>query len=149
MISVPLHKFYLPWLLALAAASREPLAPDAVLVLRFQGLELPALQLALAVAGVLMARPLAPRRNQERGVWRQLLITLIMLVVAVAWVTDSRPGVLFTFVVSIGLGFSGYALIELAGTEIETFIKRIFASATSLLPGKRSGDRVGDQEGEE
>ena len=128
-----LSHFYAPWSAALAAASVEPAVAPAVFTIRFEGLELPALQLALAIAGVLMARPLAPRRTQEKGALRQILVTAIMLVLAVAWVAESKPGVLFTFVVSIGLGFSGYALIELAGKEIENVIKRLFASVSDAI----------------
>jgi len=126
--------FYLPWLLAAAASAHVPAGAEGMMV-HFDGFEAPALQLVLAVAGVLMARPLAPRRTPPLGLFRQVLVTLIMLIAAAAWVADSRPGVLFTFVVAIGLGFSGYALIELAGREIEAFVKRVFAAATSALDG--------------
>lgn len=147
MIETPawhLSSFYAPWLLAVAASAgaEHPTLPRD-LVLNIQGVDVPVLQLALAVAGVLMARPLAPRREQERGLMRQVLVTVIMMIVAASWAVESRPGILFTFVVSIGLGFSGYALIELAGREIETVIKRIFAhvadSITSI--GGGAGDK--------
>lgn len=138
-----LSGFYLPWTAALTAAAAEgPATPG--LVLRFEGLELPVLQLALAVAGVLMARPLAPRRETERGWLRQLCVTAIMLIVAIAWVGEAQPGVLFTFVVSIGLGFSGYALVELAGREIENVIKRIFAQAAEMVGRMGPRDREND-----
>lgn len=131
--------FYLPWLAAAAASAHMPGAAD-VLLIRIDGYEVPVLQLVLGLAGVLMARPLAPRREPPLGLLKQVLVTVIMLIATAAWVADSRPGVLFTFVVSIGLGFSGYALIELAGREIEAFVKRIFSAATGLLdslPGKK------------
>lgn len=130
-----LPSFYLPWAAAAIAASTE--APiDTAHILHFEGLELPVLQMGLAIAGVLMARPLAPRRAAESGWVKHGLVTVIMLLIALAWVTESHPGLLYTFVVSIGLGFSGYALIELAGTQIETFIKRIFSSAAAGLGSK-------------
>ena len=125
--------FYLPWLAAAAVAAKLPPGPEDLLVIQFNGLELPVLQMVLAAAGVLLSFPLAPRRTPPLGWGRQVLVTLIMLLVALTWAAESRPGMLFTFVVSIGLGFSGYALIEIAGQEIEAFVRRIFARATEML----------------
>lgn len=131
-----LSSFYLPWAAALAAsAASDPSGTIGGTVLSFEGIDLPVVQAALAIAGVLMARPLAPRRQQERGWLRQILVTAIMLIIALAWVAQSQPGVLFTFAVAIGLGFSGYALIDLAGKEIENFVKRLFASVTEAIGG--------------
>lgn len=124
--------FYLPWLAAAAVAVRLP-PEEAALVIVIDGMELPVLQMVLAAAGVLLSRPLAPRRNPPLGMGRQVLVTAIMLLVALTWAAESRPGMLFTFVVSIGLGFSGYALIEIAGQEIEAFVRRAFARATEML----------------
>ena len=61
------------------------------------------------------------------------LVSLIMLIVVELWIVESRPGALFAFVVAIGLGFSGYSLIELVGAEIGSFIKRIIAIPTGKL----------------
>ncbi|MBV1917597.1 MAG: hypothetical protein KUG65_06005 [Sphingomonadaceae bacterium] len=133
--------FYLPWLAAAAVAAQEPASSGNVTVIALQGIELPVLQLVLAIAGVLMARPLAPRRNPPLGWLKSIIVTVIMLIVAVGWVADARPGVLFTFVVSIGLGFSGYTLIEQAGTEIENFFRRIFSLATGALGSSTGKDR--------
>jgi len=124
--------FYVPWAAALAASAVEPVAVEPI-VLHFQGIELPLVQTVLAVAGVLMARPLARKKEAALPLWHFLIVTLVMLVAAVAWVSESRPGVLFAFVVSIGLGFSGYALIEAAGTQIENFVKRIFDQVAEAL----------------
>ena len=129
--------FYPPWLAAAAIAAGEPVAPDVSLTLRFDGLELPVLQLALALAGVLLARPLAPKnqggRQQPLGWIKQGLVTVIILTIAAAWVIESRPGLLFAFVVAIGLGFSGYTLIETIGGQVQDFGKRAFEGATATL----------------
>jgi len=127
-----LSHFYLPWSAAVAASAAEP-APAAAWVLHFQGLDLPVLQLVLAIAGVLMARPLARKREAALPLAQFLVVTAIMLVVAVAWVATAPANVLFTFVVAIGLGFSGYSLIETAGAEMQAFVRRIVAQATSVL----------------
>lgn len=128
--------FYIPWLAAAAAAVHVPAlpagAPD-VLTIDIGGVTAPVVQLVLAVAGVLLARPIAPRRNPPLGFLRSIIVTVIMLLAAVTWVAEARPGPLFAFVVSVGLGFSGYALIELIGREIEAFVKRIFAAAIGAI----------------
>lgn len=137
--------FYVPWGASMiAAAASEPVVTRQFTV-EFDGMSLPVLQLVLAAAGVLLARPLAPRQQLAMGWVKFVLVTVIMLIVALAWVAQSRPGVLFAFVVSIGLGFSGYSLIELAGTEIQNFIKRVFgaASATIAPAGDDDADTTG------
>jgi hypothetical protein len=131
-----LSHFYVPWTAALAASATEPAAPlvsSAPLVLHFQGLNLPVVQMVLAIAGVLMARPLARKREAALPLAQFLVVTAIMLVVALAWVATAPANVLFTFVVAIGLGFSGYSLIETAGDEMRSFVTRIIAQATSML----------------
>lgn len=132
-----LARFYLPWLAAATVAADETV-PSHALTVQFDGLTLPVLQLVLALAGVLMARPLAPKRVPPLGWIKSLLVTVIMMVIAADWVIEMRPGLLFTFVVSIGLGFSGYALIELIGSEVQAFVKSVFAGAIVTL-GKLTG----------
>lgn len=125
--------FYVPWSAALAASTAEPVTIGAWVV-RMYGVDVPVVQLVLAIAGVLMARPLARKKEAALPLTQFFLVTAIMLVIAVAWVLESPTGVLFTFVVAIGLGFSGYSLIETAGDQIAESIKRIITSATDALP---------------
>ncbi len=127
-----LSTFYVPWAAAMAASASQP-AAVAPLVLHFQGLDLPVLQLGLAIAGVLLARPLARKREAALGWPSFLVVTAIMLIVAVAWVATSPANVLFTFVVAIGLGFSGYSLIETAGAQMQDFVRRVIAQAADAL----------------
>lgn len=134
--------FYLPWFAALAVAGEQPSATaSAATIIHFQGLDLPLVQSVLAVAGVLMARPLARKQESTLPLSHFLVVSAIMTIAALAWVAQSRPNVLFTFVVAIGLGFSGYSLVETAGAEIQAFLKRIFAMATDGLsnPGSNGG----------
>lgn len=125
--------FYLPWAAALAASSVEPAATAGATVLQFQGMHVPAVQAVLAIAGVLMARPLARKAESALPLSHFLIVTAMMLVIALAWVAQAQPGVLFTFVVAIGLGFSGYSLVEIAGAEIQNFVKRVIAQVTDAL----------------
>ena len=134
MTSAQFADFYVPWSGAMiVSATSEPVLVSAPVVFAFGGLQLPLIQLVLAVAGVLLARPLAPRREGERGLLRQILVTVIMLVAAAAWVIESQPDMLFTFVVAIGLGYSGYALIELVGNELQATVKRLFATISDRI----------------
>ena len=132
-----LSSFYLPWSAALAASTAEPVTIGA-LTIEAGGFTIPIVQVVLAIAGVLLARPLARKKEAALPLSHFLIVTIAMLVVAVAWVTESHPGVLFTFVVSIGLGFSGYSLIETAGSGVEDLIKRVIAQAADLLSFKGS-----------
>src|SRR3546814_20652941 len=58
---------------------------------------------------------------------KNIVVTLILCLLVLAWVIDSRPGLLFSFIMSIGVGFSGLAIIELAGTEALAVVRRIFS----------------------
>lgn len=126
------YGFYLPWLAAVMVTEGAP-AASAPTIVHFQGLDIPVVQAVLAIAGVLMARPLARKNESTLPIWQFLVVSLIMMVIAVAWVLEAQPGILFTFVVAIGLGFSGYAAIETAGTQIQDFITRIFSAVTGVL----------------
>lgn len=129
--------FYAAWTPTLLFASGASKSSPADIVIVALGFDWPVVTLALAAIGVLAARPIAPKRNPPLGLGKNILVTLIMLVAALLWVLDSRPGLLFAFVVSIGLGFSGYTLIELLGEEIAAYFKRAFAALP--LPGLKAG----------
>jgi hypothetical protein len=134
MIPLSIPKFATAWLPALAVSATVQPAPrlaDAFLI-PVAGVQVPLLTAALGLLGVLMARPLAKRR--ETVGWPGfLLVTAIMLIVVELWIVESRPGALFAFVIAIGLGFSGYSLIELIGSQIGEFVKRIVAVPTAKL----------------
>lgn len=131
--------FWAPWSLALAASQVEPSRIATPIILHVQGYDLSLIHTVLAVAGVLMARPLARKRESALPLSQFLVVTAIMMIVAVAFVAESHHGILFTFVVSIGLGFSGYSLIETAGDQIADFIKGIIAKVTDSLGSGGSG----------
>ena len=56
-----------------------------------------------------------------------------MLIVVLLWIVESRPSWLYAFVVSIGLGFSGYSLIELFGEQVKSFVTDVFDKARSTI----------------
>lgn len=140
MISEPLSigKFLGGWLPVLAvSASVDPVPrlADALLI-NLGGFQLPALTCGLGLLGVLLARPLAKRRETSVGWGGFALVSLIMVIVTQLWIVESRPGALFAFVIAIGLGFSGYSLIELIGAQVGEFVKRIVAIPAEALKSK-------------
>lgn len=136
--SLNLAIFYATWTPALMLSSAAGRASPSDIVIAAGGFDWPVVTLAIAAIGVLAARPISPKRNPPLGLAKNILVTLIMLTAALLWVLDTRPGLLFAFVVSIGLGFSGYSLIELLGEEIGAYIKRAIGALP--LPGLMAGE---------
>lgn len=129
-------QFLLGWVPALAASSVVPdAAPplaDAMLVV-VGGVPVPLVTCALGLLGVLMARPLA-RKSESALSWPLFaLVSAIMLILVELWIIESRPGWLFAFVIALGLGFSGYSLIELLGDQMRDFIKDIVGKARGAI----------------
>ncbi|MEL7698668.1 hypothetical protein VO57_015500 [Citromicrobium bathyomarinum] len=129
-------QFLLGWVPALAASSVVPdAAPplaDAMLVV-IGGVPVPLVTCALGLLGVLMARPLA-RKSESALSWPLFaLVSAIMLILVELWIIESRPGWLFAFVIALGLGFSGYSLIELLGDQMRDFIKDIVGKARGAI----------------
>ncbi|MEL7754022.1 hypothetical protein VO57_008785 [Citromicrobium bathyomarinum] len=134
--------FLLGWVPALAATSVVPeVAPelaDTMLVV-IGGVPIPLVTCVLGFLGVIMARPLA-RKSESALSWPLfLLVTAIMLILVELWIVESRPRWLFAFVIAIGLGFSGYSLIELLGDQLRDFIKDIVGKARGAIGIDKNG----------
>lgn len=132
MISqIPVHKFALGWLPALAVAANVDPVPtlSEALVLHWNGVPIPMLTCAIGAMGVLSARPLARRSESALSLPMFVLVSFIMLMMTELWIIDSRPGLLFAFVVSLGLGFAGYAVIEAVGEQVTDFARNIVSRA--------------------
>lgn len=99
------------------------------------GLPIPVVTCILGALGIIAARPFTVRAEADLGWKLRLLVSFIMLVTVELWIIESRPGWLFAFVVAIGLGFSGFSLLELFGEQVRDFLRRAFASATSTIKG--------------
>ncbi len=135
-------KFAAGWLPALAisvSADPVPRLADAF-ALHLGGITVPLVTCALGALGVLLARPLARRSESARGWGSFALVSVIMLIVVELWIVEQRPGALFAFVIAIGLGFSGYSLIELVGEEVRAFIKNIVSRAAGALKNPGNED---------
>ncbi len=138
MLDAPLSftKFLAGWLPALGvAATVEPPAPrlGEMFLIDLGGLPVPIVTCVLGALGILLARPFARRSEAELGWPLKLLVTAIMLITAELWIVESRPGWLFAFVVAIGMGFSGYSLIELFGDQVKGFARDVFDKARAAI----------------
>jgi hypothetical protein len=135
-------KFLLLYLPTLTAAAVIPEASKPLgdrFLIDVAGLPVPVVTCALGAIGILLSRPFTRRAEAELGWPLRAAVTLIMLIVAELWIIESRPSWLFAFVVSIGLGFAGFSLLELFGDEVREFIKRTFRSAGETI-GKGPGE---------
>ncbi|PIW54607.1 MAG: hypothetical protein COW16_10490 [Sphingomonadales bacterium CG12_big_fil_rev_8_21_14_0_65_65_10] len=133
-------EFLAAWIPAVAVtASVEP-APRLgdLFIVQLGPLPVPVVTCALGALAILCSRPFARSGEAELGWPLFLLVSLVMLIVAELWIIESRPGWLFAFVVSFGLGFSGYSLLELFGDRVKDFVGTIFTKATATI-GKSSG----------
>lgn len=139
IVPLTFPKFLAGWVPSLALVATVDPGPRLADMFAFDagGVTVPPVTCLLGAAGVLLARPLARRSEGTLG-WRGFaLVSLIMLIVVQLWVLEYRPGALFAFVVAIGLGFSGYSLIELVGEEVRAFLKNIVGRASSAIGGKK------------
>ncbi len=95
------------------------------------GVAVPLATCALGALGVALARPLARRQENTLPLPLFLVVSAIMLLTVEIWIIDSRPPALFAFVIAIGLGFSGFSLIELVGNQVREFAARLITSFTN------------------
>ena len=121
-LPLPTSKFAMAWLPALTVASVADPAPrlaDAFIV-TIGGVMVPLATCGLGAFGVILARPLARRQESKLALPLFLVVSAIMFITVQIWIIDSHPPALFAFVVAIGLGFSGFSLIELVADQIHT-----------------------------
>lgn len=142
---VAFHKFAASWAVAaLASVPLDKAAPQAETVLLLGGVEIPIITAALGLLGVACARFLALPKERSLGTPRFLVVSLLMVVAVQLWIVEARPGWLFAFVLSIGLGFSGFSLIELLGDQVKETAKAGFEGArgafAKLFKTSKDGD---------
>lgn len=126
--------FFKLWLPTLAVAVVVPSTHTPLgerFMLDLAGLPIPVVTCILGAIGLLAARPFTVRAEAELGWPLRLLVTFIMLVLVELWIIENRPGWLFAFVVAIGLGFSGFSLLEMFGAQIKEIIRRALGKATA------------------
>lgn len=114
---------------ALAAGIDDAARPiGAVALMHVAGIDVPYVTAAFAMLGVLLSRPISPPGDYPLTRLQAVCVNLICALLVLAWVIESRPSLLFAFVMSIGVGFSGFALIQLAGSQALDLVTRVFAA---------------------
>ena len=101
---------------------------QALMHIDWLGLDVPVASAILAVLGVVLARPIAPRGPAPLTLWQTVCVYCLTTLLLLAWVVESRPGILFTFVMAIGLSFSILSVLELIGDQAREFFGRITAA---------------------
>lgn len=130
MTPLSFKQFLLTWApMSAITATVAPAPGGAATVVQFEGIAVPVVTSVLGLVGVLASRWLALPKERPLGTPSFLVVSLIMMIIVELWIVESQPGWLFAFVVAIGVGFSGYSLIELLGDQIKELIKSAFASA--------------------
>lgn len=127
-LSVSAPKFFAAWVpAAMVSAHAPPPVPvlGQIFFIHVAGIPVPIVTALIAALGIILARPFARRAETDLGWPLFILVTAIMLIVTELWVIETRPGWLFAFVVSIGMGFAGYSLIEMFGEQVKNLMKGI------------------------
>lgn len=141
-LTLSFREFLLAWLPTMAAVSVAPPPAPALghmFLVDLGGVPVPVVTCLFAVLGIGLSRLLARRTEAQLGWASFAAVTAIMLIVVLLWIVESRPGWLYAFVVSIGMGFSGYSLIELFGEQVRSFVTDIFDKARSTI-GRKGDD---------
>ncbi len=130
------REFLTGWVPAMAAVAVTPPPAPALgqmFLVDLGGVPVPVVTCLFAVLGIGLSRLLARRTEAKLGWGSFAAVTAIMLIVVLLWIVESRPSWLYAFVVSIGLGFSGYSLIELFGQQVKSFVTDVFDKARSTI----------------
>lgn len=137
---VTFGKFLGGWVPALLlSASVEAPAERAAVILQLGGIDIPVVTCALGLLGVIASRFLALPQEKSLGTPRFLTVSLLMIVLVQVWIVEAQPGWLFAFVIAIGVGFSGFSLIELLGDQIKEAVKGAFNTLRTAFGGLLKG----------
>ncbi|RSU57209.1 hypothetical protein [Sphingobium yanoikuyae] len=127
--AIPPALFLPAWSTAAVAAGVQNVQPSAqaIMHIAWLGLDVPVVSAILAVLGVVLARPIAPKGPAPLTVWQTFCVYALTALLLLAWVIERRPGFLFAFVMSIGLSFSILSVLEAIGDQAREFFSRLTA----------------------
>ena len=131
--TIPPSLFLPAWSTAAVASGVSDAASpssQAIVHVAWLGLDVPVASALLVVLGVVLARPIAPKGPAPLTIWQTLCVYALTALLLLAWVVESRPGILFAFVMSIGLSFSILSVLELIGDQARDFFSRLTATFT-------------------
>lgn len=134
---ISIQKFAVGWLPTLAATAVIDPAPRLADAFAFDlgGYVVPPVTCLLGLLGVVMARPLVRKREGALSLPEFVLVSAILWVLVELWILDTRPSALFAFVIAIGVGFSGYSLLELVGDQVREWARRLLSKKAGSEPG--------------
>lgn len=94
------------------------------------GVEVPVLAVALSLAGLLLARFIAPPPLRKLTQWQERALTLLLMILLFLIVTgqfgDGKPlGAGMAVIWGVGLGFSGLMVIEFFGGRVVAMLKAL------------------------
>lgn len=119
---------------AFAAVAAPSFGPAVVTVL---GVDVPVFALALSVAGLLLARAIAPPPLRKLNRKQELALTCLLVIILFLIVTGQLPmlkgeplGAGMAVIWGIGLGFSGLLVIEFFGERAVAMLRVIFGKET-------------------
>ena len=100
-------------------------------IISFAGIDIPVMALGLSVAGLLLARFIAPPPLRKLSPRQEGALTALLLILLFMTVTgqfgDGKPmGAGMAVMVGIGLGFSGLLVIEFFGERALEAVKVLF-----------------------
>ncbi|MCP3731998.1 hypothetical protein M9978_16355 [Sphingomonas sp. MG17] len=113
---------------AVAAVAAPTIGPAIVTI---AGVDVPIMALALSVAGLLLARFIAPPPLRKLSLWQERALTALLVILLFMVVTgqfgDGKPlGAGMAVMMGIGLGFSGLMIVELFGDRALAALKVLF-----------------------
>lgn len=90
------------------------------------GQEVPIVAMGLSLAGLVLARYIAPPPSRPLTRSQALALTMLLAVVDVAGVLTLQPGPGTAVAAGVGLGFSGLLTVEFFGSRIAFFLRGMF-----------------------
>ena len=100
------------------------------------GVDVPVLALALSVAGLLLARSIAPPPLRKLNGRQELALTALLLIILFLIVTGTKPlgfgepiGAGMAVIWGVGLGFSGLLAIEFFSERVMAILKAMLGKA--------------------
>jgi hypothetical protein len=119
---------------AIAAVAAPSFGPAVVTVL---GADVPILAFGLSVAGLLLARSIAPPPLRKLNGRQEVALTVLLLIILFLIVTGQLPlveaeplGAGMAVIWGVGLGFSGLLIVEFFGERVMAVMRAAFGKDT-------------------
>ncbi|AHE55549.1 hypothetical protein [Sphingomonas sanxanigenens] len=95
------------------------------------GEQIPLMALSLSLAGLVLARMVAPQPRVATTRARGVALTVLLCVIDFAAVITLQPGAGMAVAAGVGLGFSGMLAVQFFGDRIRDILQAAFGRASS------------------